>query len=101
MCKRGIHKMIRVKIPADLSCTSKDRFRKMPIDACIAPIVDVLQKGGIDMRGSCCGHGIGVGDIHLQDGRLLLILTEKMGDEFRVKGRLSFMAKLNETTNGG
>ncbi len=44
------------------------------IDGCIAPIVKALQRGGIDMRASCCGHGKGRGSIHLQDGRTLLIL---------------------------
>ncbi|MCK4760213.1 MAG: hypothetical protein KAT69_09185 [Candidatus Aminicenantes bacterium] len=43
------------------------------IDKCIAPIVEALQKGGIDMRGSCCGHGKGPGRIDLQDGRTIQI----------------------------
>jgi len=66
---------VRVRIPADLSCTGKARWKKVQIDACIAPIVKVLQKGGIDMRGSCCGHG-GDGNIHLEDGRILIIRRE-------------------------
>jgi len=43
------------------------------IDHCIAPIVKALQKGGIDMRASCCGHGKRRGRIELQDGRTLII----------------------------
>jgi hypothetical protein len=65
--------IVRVKIPADLSCTGKTKWKKIGIDACIAPIVKALQKAGIDMRGSCCGHGKEHGDIHLQDGRVLII----------------------------
>lgn len=72
---RNCHKtkLVRVKIPADLSCTGKTKWKKAGIDACIAPIVKALQKAGIDMRGSCCGHGKQQGNIHLQDNRILLI----------------------------
>lgn len=74
MCKHGTTLPIKVKIPADLSCSGKEKVKYAQIDSCIAPLVDALQKGGVDMRGSCCGHGKGEGDIHLQDGRVLLIL---------------------------
>lgn len=73
MCEnRNIEKVL-VKIPADLSCTGEEEWREMGIDKCIAPLVRALQEGGIDMRGSCCGHGGMLGDINLQDGRILLI----------------------------
>ena len=75
MCESGTFKLIEVRIPADLAFSGKTYMKKMHIDACIAPIVDALQKGGIDMRGSCCGHGED-GDIELQDGRHLII-TQK------------------------
>lgn len=65
---------VRVKIPADLSHTGKPLWKYAQIDACIAPIVEALQKAGIDMRGSCCGHGHREGNIELQDGRVLSIL---------------------------
>ena len=75
-----------VKVPADLSSTGKDKWRVYAMDKCLAPIVSALQKAGIDMRGSCCGHGKCNGDIHLQDGRILIIknnadeyLTERTG----------------------
>ena len=71
---------VRVKIPADLSSTGQVKWRKMEIDTCIAPVVDALQRAGIDMRGSCCGHGHSVGEIYLQDGRLLLMLDERAAD---------------------
>lgn len=71
-CNRQTQNVL-VKIPADLSCTGFARFKYVGIDACIAPLVEALQKGGIDMRGSCCGHGKSVGEIHLQDGQVLII----------------------------
>ena len=64
---------VRVKIPADLSHTGKAYWKVAGIDYCIAPIVKALQDAGIDMRGSCCGHGEGEGTILLQDKRVLVI----------------------------
>jgi hypothetical protein len=75
MCQHGNTRPVYVKIPADLSCTGGERWKHAQIDSCIADIVEALQQGGIDMRGSCCGHGKQFGDIQLQDGRVLLILT--------------------------
>ena len=79
MCKEE-YELVKVKIPADLSCTGRSHWKKAQIDRCIAPIVSALQEGGIDMRGSCCGHGKMDGDIHLQDGRILIIKED--GDKY-------------------
>ena len=76
MCKWGNTTPVLVKIPTDLSCTGNEKWKRAAIDSCIAPIVRALQEGGIDMRGSCCGHRIDIGDIHLQDGRVLLIVDD-------------------------
>lgn len=80
MCNQGEYELVKVKIPADLSHTGKSYWKKAKIDKCIAPIVKALQEGGIDMRESCCGHGQRDGDIHLQDGRILVI--KKDGDKY-------------------
>lgn len=85
MCEWGTSKNVRVKLPADLSGTGKQKWKDVPIDACIADLVKALQEGGIDMRGSCCGHGKDIGDIHLQDGRILLIADS--GKWFNQRGR--------------
>ncbi len=69
--------LVKVLIPADLSHTGRERWDKKPIDKCIANIVVALQKAGINMRSSCCGHGRGDGEILLQDGRVLTIHTPK------------------------
>jgi len=73
VCEWGDTVLADVKIPADLSYTGKERWTKKGIDRCIAPIVKALQEGGIDMRGSCCGHGKKDGEIYLQDSRVLVI----------------------------
>ena len=71
---------VLVKIPNDLSSTGRNKWKLAQIDKCIAPIVKALQEGGIDMRGSCCGHNKVDGTIHLQDGRMLVI--KKDGDKY-------------------
>lgn len=81
MCQERNVKKVWVKIPADLSSTGKEKWRWMRIDDCIARLVKALQTGGVDMRGSCCGHG-GDGDIHLQDGRALIILSKEQADQY-------------------
>jgi hypothetical protein len=74
MCQYGTFELVRVRIPSDLSCSGRAKWKRKPIDKCIAPIVRALQEGGIMMRGSCCGHGRGEGDIELEDGRHLRII---------------------------
>ena len=56
-----------MKIPADLSHTG-ERWEVKQVDRCIAALVAELQEAGIDMRGSCCGHGRVEGAIVLRDG---------------------------------
>lgn len=89
MCKWGTWKKLKLKIPADLSSTGKEKWKMCKIDSCIADIVEALQNAGIDMRGCCCGHGKDLGDIHLQDGRVLVIT-----DDFFCKSRLRWVLKI-------
>ena len=70
-------RIIRVRIPADLSHTGEARFATKAIDAGIADIVSALQSAGITMRGSCCGHGAGRGEILLDDGRALHVACDE------------------------
>ena len=83
MCKWGTEVELRVPIPANLSHTGKRRWGVRKIDACIAPIVDALNKGGVLTDGCCCGHGKADGNIHLQDGRVLTILLPMSLPEVR------------------
>ena len=83
-CNRQTETVL-VKIPADLSATGFARFKYVSIDVCIASIIEALQKGGIDMRRSCCGHNKTPGTIHLQDGRVLIITDYLQYDKHREK----------------
>jgi len=77
MCEYGTTQLVRVRIPSDLSCSGRAKWKRMSIDACIAPIVSALQIAGINMRGSCCGHGKQNGEIELEDGRKLLVRGQR------------------------
>jgi hypothetical protein len=46
------------------------------IDPCLAPIVRALNDAGIPTAASCCGHGSGMGNIWLADGRVLAVLPD-------------------------
>jgi len=74
MCQWGKSRLVRVKVHRSLSATGRTRWRAFPIDSCIAGIVRALQRGGIDMLGSCCGHGKRRGSILLADGRKLIVV---------------------------
>jgi len=73
MCEWGTTVRLRLKTAPFLSSTGKEKWRYSDIDKCIAPIVKALQAGGINMLGSCCGHGKGRGEITLRDGRTIWI----------------------------
>jgi hypothetical protein len=45
------------------------------IDYCIADIVAALNAANITTVASCCGHGKQLGDIMLEDGRVLKIVN--------------------------
>ena len=73
MCKWGTSVELNVLIPAALSHTGEARWTIKPIDSCIAPIVDALNRAGIYTAACCCGHGKSSGSIWLHDGRELVI----------------------------
>lgn len=74
MCKWGDTRNVLVKIPEDLSCTGFSRMKFVAVDGCIASVVEALQRGCVDMRGSCCGHNKSFGEVHLQDDRVLVVV---------------------------
>ena len=68
MCKWGTHVQCRVWVCAEDSHTGVGRWAVKPIDACIAPLVNMLNQYGLFTRASCCGHGKKPLIICLQDG---------------------------------
>jgi len=76
-CPCGKTVDVRVHVDADLSCSGKAKWRVMKIDKCIAPLVNALQRSGINMRSSCCGHGKNLGQINLSDERRIKIHRSK------------------------
>jgi hypothetical protein len=57
MCNHNDTVPVKVKILADQAWEGRDTWKVKPIDRCIAGVVEELQSAGVDMRGSCCGHG--------------------------------------------
>jgi hypothetical protein len=80
-CSRR-HVLVEVVIPPDLSCDGTTYRKKMQIDACIADLVEALDRAGIATRGCCCGHGEHEGHIQLQDGRVLLVLQGPSAERY-------------------
>jgi hypothetical protein len=69
--------ILRVLIPADLSYNGQMRWACKGVDACIAPIIQALNDGGIYTASCCCGHGKEDGTIYLHDGRILRIVANE------------------------
>lgn len=81
MCKWGITVTLGVRIAEHLSHTGESRWKDAEIDECIAPLVFALQREGIDMTASCCGHGKAPGRISLVDGRELIIVDAETKEQ--------------------
>ena len=73
MCDHGDTVALWVPIPADRSHTGHLRWADKPVDRCIYPIVEALNRAGVYTANSCCGHGERPGSIVLHDGRVLRI----------------------------
>lgn len=57
MCKKGHSISLKVTILAEGSHTGKEREDMKKIDACLAPLVKMLNEYGIKTCACCCGHG--------------------------------------------
>lgn len=68
MCEWGHEKPVTLCAPRAVS----GRF-VVPVDACIASIVQALNDAGIETISSCCGHGNAAGEILMADGRSLTV----------------------------
>ena len=77
MCKYGTNK--------DVFLMKQKLFsgrREIAVDACIAPLVQVLNDHGIETIACCCGHGKTVkSSIRISSNNVLLT---KLGDDFSV-----------------
>lgn len=65
--------IMELTVPAHLSSTGADKRREWFVDACIAPLVQALNDGGLPTIASCCGHGHRPGRVSLRDGRDVLV----------------------------
>jgi tRNA(Phe) wybutosine-synthesizing methylase Tyw3 len=51
--------------------------RRQDVDLCISDIVAALNAANIVTTNSCCGHGIHIATILLEDGREIFISNKK------------------------
>jgi hypothetical protein len=80
MCEHGDTVPVEVKVVAGVSHSGRDEWKVKPIDRCLSDLVRALQDGGIDMLGSCCGHGERQAQIVLADGRRLFVCRDAAAD---------------------
>jgi len=81
MCNYGTTKDVRVHIPSNLSHTGEARWDTKPVDACIADLVDDLNKAGVITLSSCCGHGKSEAEVSLlNDSEKTLSLLKSVID---------------------
>ncbi len=62
MCQWGSEEYITLNKPRPIS----GRIA-IPVDKCIAPLVQLLNDYGVRTIGCCCGHGKGPGFISFED----------------------------------
>lgn len=68
MCEWGTYKTVRLYKAKEFS-----KRTEIPVDACIADIIQALNNYSIETMTSCCGHFKADGEIALTDGRILII----------------------------
>lgn len=65
MCKWGTDAMVRLAHPMPVSGRTE-----IAVDACLAPLVQMLNNYGVRTIGCCCGHGQAEGNVlYEQDGQ--------------------------------
>lgn len=60
----------------ELARPRRDGIDFAHVDACIQPLVQAINDGGIQTTNSCCGHGQRPGWIALEDGRHIFIARD-------------------------
>ncbi len=77
MCKYGTDKDVFLMKPKPFSGR-----RTIKVDACIAPLVQMLNDYGIETIACCCGHGkIAKSSIRISSNNVLLT---QLGEDFSV-----------------
>lgn len=67
MCERGKTKRVTLCRPKLISGRFDDDDTELPVDECIAPLVQLLNDHGVRTFGCCCGHGKKLGFISFED----------------------------------
>lgn len=87
MCEPQNRQWVPVHVDARVAAEQRPIYKFMPIDTCIARMVETLDQAGYRMLASCCGHGKNEGEIVFADGRTITIAearklaTDALGGE--------------------
>ena len=77
MCKWGTDKEVALVKPKLFS-----KRTKIKVDACLAPLVQMLNDYGIETIACCCGHGK-VTKSHIRISSQNILLTQ-LGEDFSI-----------------
>jgi len=74
MCKWGTDKMVKLAYPMHNS-----KRMEIAVDACLQPLIQMLNDYKIHTVGCCCGHGNGEGSILIeQNEQIIEIIMPKI-----------------------
>lgn len=73
MCEPQTRQWVPVHVDASCAHEGRPVYKFMPIDTCIARLVEELDRAGYRMLASCCGHGKDDGNIVFADGHQVTI----------------------------
>ena len=89
MCKWGTDKEVTLIKPKLFSGR-----KRIKVDACIAPLVQMLNDYGIETIACCCGHGKTVkSSIRISANNILLT---QLGEDFSVHLQFPYRERKNE-----
>ncbi len=86
MCKWGTDKEVMLMKIKPISGR-----REIKVDACVAPLVQMLNDFGIETTACCCGHGK-TAKSHIRISSKNILLT-KLGDDFSVHLQFPYREK--------
>lgn len=75
MCAWGTDAVVTLAYPLPVSGR-----REVAVDACLAPLVQMLNDYGVHTTGCCCGHGQAEGNVlYEQDGQQYVLAIPTFG----------------------
>lgn len=74
MCQWGTDAVVRLAYRMPVSGRTE-----IAVDACLAPLVQMLNDYGVHTTGCCCGHGVAEGSVFYEQDQQQYTLTIPRG----------------------